>query len=1256
MRNNSTPPLATVTAVIGKVSIRTEDGSMHLLQKGDVVYTGDTVFTEEGSMAEFNTPSGELLNVTANKAVLLNAKCFNHDSEGVENLAVSPATAAGHPHEGNQEGEHQHNHGFLRIDSLYEGTTDPPYRFWSFIGKYIRELFDVRWTNTRDSGYDEISDGRATLDERIAMPLSPLAYYDELPVEVPKIIIPISGDESRLNYLPKALDEASVVIEGENSITGNVLDNDTNGTGPSRVSSITWLRDGDGAPVSAPIPLSGSITVNTLYGTLTISSDGKWSYISDPSEIHGADNVLRDRVNYTISDIDGDRASAWLVIDVLDTVPATTPTSFSVNENNLPDGTSPLPSGLIVDGSLGVIVSADDIVSTTFTIASLNPGGMTSNSLPVKYDLSSDGKTLTAYTGDNPALNKVFTVVITENDPNNPQYHFTLHERLDHADDDGTNTMVLNFGYEVTDKDGDKVDGVITVNVTDDIPTLNLSSGSTPAAVTGMVYEDALGHESDSLDRSTGNIETNGVTQIAQLSGDGGTTTGHLASLSTLISSGADEPVIFSLVTASSAVQSALGTLYSNGDTLNYSVSGGTLQATAGTDSRSIFTLTVNTGGTWSFNLNDQLDHVSDSGDTSTALQDGTGGSSMGLLNFSSLVTVTDKDQDQVILGNLTGGSNLFTVAIQNDIPIAVNDSNDTVNSLTPTFWVVEGGDITKTFLWNRTETVMNSDGLPNPLHYGISGNVLTNDKPGADESIKVTQITYPSETLGVSLTVAVTTDPAGTTVDTYYGQLTIYSDGRFEYISDPFAEHPLGKDKVLDSFTYTVEDHDKDTSQASFQVVVQDTVLTLTAPDVVTIDEANLPAGSIPNPALQTKPGIIPIVRGKDNLAVSFNTNRIDLPNTFLNSQEQTEHNEYADGLSPTDGTTFGQLTSGGEAIHYYISSVRDKIIAYTGTDLGLLPPPDGQIVFIVQLSSYNDAPINQLPYTVTLKKPIDHSSLILYQDPLTGSVLNQVVMQFSVKATELNDNDVITTMITVTVIDDETSGSRTLPGVVTPEDNAIIIYGKNADITSFNTTVPAYGILNGPQHGTVQVNNNGTLTYTPDLHYSGLDSFVFTHIDEDGVTTTETIVPVTVIAVSDTPTTGNDTLLFDSAVSANYMDMLDGTDTLLFKSGVGLDFTLKSLDTANIKSLEVIDLSVTGANGITNLDAADVFSITDSPSHNLYILGTVEDSVQLQNGLVVGGSTSETVNGNNYTMTHYTDGTSTVYVQAGVSVTQYP
>ena len=935
----------------------------------------------------------------------------------------------------------------------------------------------------------------------------------------------------------------------------------------------------------------------------------------------------------------------------------------SVQEDALPGGnragegyktaivSGPVAS-LVSSGNLPITFSLQ-IPGTGTSVITAEGGLLTSNGEFVLYRLV--GGVLEGYVPGSPDR-PVFRLELHGSD-----YTFTLLDQLDHLNGSGDNArLTLDFSSVLvaTDSGGTPITikGSFSVTIENDIPTLNLSSGSTPAAVTGMVYEDALGHESDTLDRSTGNIETSGLTQIAQLSGDGGTTTGHLASLSTLISSGADEPVVFSLVTASSAVQSALGTLFSNGDTLNYAVSGGILQATAGTDSRSIFTLTVNSGGTWSFNLNDQLDHVSGTGgDTSTTLQNGSAGT-MGSLNFSSLVTVTDKDQDQVILGNLTGGSNLFTVAIQNDIPIAVNDSNDTVNSLTPTFWVVEGGDITKTFLWNRTETVMNSDGLPNPLHYGISGNVLTNDKPGADESIKVTQITYPSETLGVSLTVAVTTDPAGTTVDTYYGQLTIYSDGRFEYISDPFAEHPLGKDKVLDSFTYTVEDHDKDTSQASFQVVVQDTVLTLTAPDVVTIDEANLPAGSIPNPALQTKPGIIPIVRGKDNLAVSFNTNRIDLPNTFLNSQEQTEHNEYADGLSPTDGTTFGQLTSGGEAIHYYISSVRDKIIAYTGTDLGLLPPPDGQIVFIVQLSSYNDAPINQLPYTVTLKKPIDHSSLILYQDPLTGSVLNQVVMQFSVKATELNDNDVITTMITVTVIDDETSGSRTLPGVVTPEDNAIIIYGKNADITSFNTTVPAYGILNGPQHGTVQVNNNGTLTYTPDLHYSGLDSFVFTHIDEDGVTTTETIVPVTVIAVSDTPTTGNDTLLFDSAVSANYMDMLDGTDTLLFKSGVGLDFTLKSLDTANIKSLEVIDLSVTGANGITNLDAADVFSITDSPSHNLYILGTVEDSVQLQNGLVVGGSTSETVNGNNYTMTHYTDGTSTVYVQAGVSVTQYP
>ncbi|WP_190271972.1 Ig-like domain-containing protein [Arcobacter nitrofigilis] len=42
--------------------------------------------------------------------------------------------------------------------------------------------------------------------------------------------------------------------------------------------------------------------------------------------------------------------------------------------------------------------------------------------------------------------------------------------------------------------------------------------------------------------------------------------------------------------------------------------------------------------------------------------------------------------------------------------------------------------------------------------------------------------------------------------------------------------------------------------------------------------------------------------------------------------------------------------------------------------------------------------------------------------------------------------------------------------------------------------------------EHGTVVVNNDGTITYTPDANYNGKDTITVTTKDDDGATVTKT------------------------------------------------------------------------------------------------------------------------------------------------------
>src|SRR5262249_12986537 len=131
---------------------------------------------------------------------------------------------------------------------------------------------------------------------------------------------------------------------------------------------------------------------------------------------------------------------------------------------------------------------------------------------------------------------------------------------------------------------------------------------------------------------------------------------------------GADEPLSTSL----SATTNGLPTLFSQGVAVTYAVSdtnadtlNDTLTATAGGGTG--VTLHVNTDGTWSFDLDDQLDHV-DNGlnDENFTLRTNLAGTtSVSTIDFSSIVVMSDKDGDDL---TLDAGS--FTIAVQDDIPV----------------------------------------------------------------------------------------------------------------------------------------------------------------------------------------------------------------------------------------------------------------------------------------------------------------------------------------------------------------------------------------------------------------------------------------------------------------------------------------------------------------------------------------------------------------------------------------------------------
>jgi hypothetical protein len=101
----------------------------------------------------------------------------------------------------------------------------------------------------------------------------------------------------------------------------------------------------------------------------------------------------------------------------------------------------------------------------------------------------------------------------------------------------------------------------------------------------------------------------------------------------------------------------------------------------------------------------------------------------------------------------------------------------------------------------------------------------------------------------------------------------------------------------------------------------------------------------------------------------------------------------------------------------------------------------------------------------------------------------------------------------------------------VVTDEDVPVAINvlsnNGNGPDTDFEDGSPNPATVNievGPANGTIVVELDGTVTYTPNENYSGADLFSYTVKDSGGLTSNVAIVNITVNPVSDPPLAEND------------------------------------------------------------------------------------------------------------------------------------
>lgn len=100
------------------------------------------------------------------------------------------------------------------------------------------------------------------------------------------------------------------------------------------------------------------------------------------------------------------------------------------------------------------------------------------------------------------------------------------------------------------------------------------------------------------------------------------------------------------------------------------------------------------------------------------------------------------------------------------------------------------------------------------------------------------------------------------------------------------------------------------------------------------------------------------------------------------------------------------------------------------------------------------------------------------------------------------------------------------------TNEDTAVVVgvAGNDSDIDG-NLDPSSVSVVSQPENGTVVPNADGTLTYTPNLNFSGADSFSYQICDTKGVCDTATVA-VTVNPVNDPPVANPDSASTDEDV----------------------------------------------------------------------------------------------------------------------------
>ncbi|WP_207105018.1 VCBS domain-containing protein [Tardiphaga sp. P9-11] len=761
--------------------------------------------------------------------------------------------------------------------------------------------------------------------------------------------------------------------------------------------SVTW-----GAGVQGTDGTTTFTATSAHYATaatLVIGADGSYTYTASAPVVQATSGTAEEnatiKVNFIVTDGDGDTAAGSLSVNVNDD----TPTASWLGAQPVTESTDVagafIPS--VSTGTLAFSAGADggQITSVVYRFGSAimeqaegagDPQSfpaLTSHGVAVVIGSVTDGAafggqgsiTLTGTAGGQ----TVFTLVVNQT---TGAYTYTLSGPIDHPDIDqsgAADALTMVFDFQVTDGDGDKTDafnqGILQIDIRDDAPTIASSTLGANLITNGQFLDNTgFGPPQPGWggETATGSIlgwAISGVGLERNPSGwyvadpvNGGrvvdldASPGDVTIAQTLTNLTAGESYTLSFDAAKPLGFDATAQVWWNG------VLVGTVNPSASGFQQFSFTFTAVTG---SNTLEFREVGVADNGGTFLA-------------NVQLHTTASIVDEDALNGGNVGGQGDAPGTAIATGT-LGIHwgaDSSDTSDA----GGVQDGAGATN----NVSDNVAALTGRA--VYFTDSDSVTGGLQPAVIATAGATAIALMSQGQVVHYQVL----ENGTTVVGYTGtfiagntsnwvfkaSLSDEANGSYKFTLLKPIDHPVGgsEDDISLSFAYTARDFDGDTVSGTFSVTVDDDTPVATAPaETVTVSEVGLPQ-------VDAHTGFLNVSWGAD--------------------KGDAKHLNFAkDGNGVVVGPV---LHSNGVLLAYRVEpesagSDNERLIAYRVGD------PTQSAVFSITLYE----PGNPY-YTVALFGPLDHAP---GSDPLT--------LGFTVTATDA-DGDSLNVPITVQIVDD--------------------------------------------------------------------------------------------------------------------------------------------------------------------------------------------------------------------------------------------